>query len=42
MNESSNHPSSPVTVGLAWLAVTAPLAYGLWQTVMRATKLFTG
>ena len=26
----------------AWLVVATPLAYGLWQTVVKAAKLFTG
>jgi hypothetical protein len=34
--------TSPVVVGLAWLAVATPLAYGLWQTVLKAAKLFAG
>lgn len=35
-------PSSPLLVGLAWLAVGTPIAYGLWQTILRAAKLFAG
>ena len=33
---------SPVLVALAWLLVGIPLAYGLWQTLVRASALFTG
>ena len=32
----------PLLVGLAWLLVGVPLAYGLWQTLVRASALFTG
>ncbi len=34
--------TSPFLVALAWLLVGVPLLYGLWQTVDRATALFTG
>ncbi|RYB93465.1 oxalate:formate antiporter [Nocardioides oleivorans] len=34
--------TSPVLVALAWLLVGIPLAYGLWQTIDRASALFTG
>ncbi len=34
--------TSPIVVGAAWLAVGTPLAYGLWQTILRASKLFAG
>ncbi len=34
--------TSPVLVALAWLLVGIPLLYGLWQTVDRASALFTG
>lgn len=36
------HPTSPLQVGLAWLLVGVPLAYGLWQTLVKASALFTG
>jgi len=32
--------SSPVTVALAWAAVGIPLAWGVWQTLISAAKLF--
>ncbi|SDP09783.1 hypothetical protein SAMN04489867_1410 [Pedococcus dokdonensis] len=32
--------TSPVVVALAWLVVGTPLAYGLWQTILKAAKLF--
>lgn len=38
----SSSPTSPVLVALAWLLVGVPLAYGLWQTLVRASALFTG
>ncbi len=33
-------PSSTATVALAWLAVGIPLAWGVWQTLISAAKLF--
>lgn len=27
---------------LSWLVVGVPLAYGVWQTLVKASKLFTG
>jgi len=40
---STEHTTtSPVLIGLAWLLVGLPLAYGLWQTVVKASALFTG
>ena len=32
----------PALVALAWLLVGVPLAYGLWQTLVRASALVTG
>jgi hypothetical protein len=34
--------TSPALVTLAWLLVGVPLAYGLWQTLVKASALFTG
>ena len=35
--------ATPVVAVLgAWLVVATPLAYGLWQTLAKAAKLFTG
>jgi MFS family permease len=34
-------PSSPAVVALAWLAVGVPLAWGVWQTLISAAKLFS-
>ncbi|CAB4916410.1 unannotated protein [freshwater metagenome] len=42
MSTSQSSPTSPVLVALAWLLVGVPLAYGLWQTLVRASALFTG
>jgi hypothetical protein len=38
MNESGK--SSPVALALAWLAVGVPLAWGVWQTLMKSLALF--
>ena len=37
---SSTAVSSPTTVALAWAAVGIPLAWGVWQTLISAAKLF--
>lgn len=42
MSTDEHTPTSPALVALAWLMVGVPLAYGLWQTVDRASALFTG
>jgi hypothetical protein len=39
---TSGTTTPPVLVALAWLLVGVPLAYGLWQTLVRASALFTG
>lgn len=35
-------PSSPALIALAWLIVLLPLAYGLWQTLVKAGQLLGG
>jgi hypothetical protein len=35
-------PTSTLLVVLAWLIVAVPLAYGLWQTLVKAAQLLTG
>jgi hypothetical protein len=42
MSTDESTTTSPVLIALAWLLVGIPLAYGLWQTVDRASALFTG
>ena len=42
MSTAPDQPTSPVLVALAWLLVGVPLLYGLWQTLVRASALFTG
>jgi hypothetical protein len=37
---TSTAVSSPATVALAWAAVGIPLAWGVWQTLISAAKLF--
>ena len=34
--------TSPALVAGAWALVGIPLAYGLWQTLVKASALFTG
>ena len=34
--------TNPALVALAWALVGIPLAYGLWQTLVKASALFTG
>jgi hypothetical protein len=35
-------PTSLLLVALAWLIVAIPLAYGLWQTLVKAGQLLGG
>ncbi|MEU1459793.1 hypothetical protein ABZ478_07120 [Streptomyces sp. NPDC005706] len=42
MPSDSSPPSRPGLILLAWLWVGAPLAYGLYELVRKATQLFTG
>lgn len=45
MSEPDNSPSPPdrrLLIAFSWLWVGAPLAYGLYELVQKATKLFTG
>jgi hypothetical protein len=37
---SETGKSSPVALTLAWLAVGIPLAWGVWQTLMKSLALF--
>lgn len=39
---SDTTTTSPALVTLAWALVAIPLAYGLWQTLVKASALFTG
>ncbi|RAJ91342.1 hypothetical protein K377_00105 [Streptomyces sp. PsTaAH-137] len=39
---SSNPPRRRALIAVAWLWVGAPLAYGLYELVQKATQLFTG
>ena len=39
---STTSTTSPALVALAWALVGIPLAYGLWQTLVKASALFTG
>jgi hypothetical protein len=39
---AGENPTSPVLVALAWLIVLVPLAYGLWQTLVKAGQLLGG
>lgn len=34
--------SNPAALLVSWAVVGVPLAYGVWQTLLKATKLFTG
>jgi hypothetical protein len=40
--DGDDTPTSPALVALAWLLVGLPLLYGLWQTLVKASALFTG
>lgn len=39
---ASNPPRRRGLIVVAWLWVGAPLAYGLYELVQKATQLFTG
>jgi hypothetical protein len=39
-NESNVATSSTLTIGLAWLVVLVPAAWGVYNTVLRAANLF--
>jgi hypothetical protein len=39
---AADTPTSPLLVVLAWLVVAIPLAYGLWQTLVKAGQLLGG
>jgi hypothetical protein len=32
--------SSPAAIAIAWLAVGVPLAWGVWQTLVKSMALF--
>ena len=34
--------SNPALLAVSWLVVGVPLAYGVYQTLVKAAKLFTG
>ncbi len=37
---TSEGTSSPVSIALAWIAVGMPLAWGVYQTVIKSLALF--
>jgi len=42
MSTDDATPTNPIFIALAWLVVGLPLAYGLWQTLVKASALFSG
>ena len=34
--------NNPALLAFSWLVVGAPLAYGVYQTLVKAAKIFTG
>ncbi len=40
--DAARGATSPLLVALAWLIVLVPLAFGLWQTVVKAGLLLGG
>lgn len=42
MSSDTSPPSRRGLIAFAWLWVAAPLGYGLWELVRKATQLFTG
>jgi hypothetical protein len=41
-DSSQSPPDRRALIALAWVWVGAPLAYGLYELVQKATQLFTG
>ncbi|EPD67416.1 MULTISPECIES: MFS transporter small subunit [Streptomyces] len=41
-DSSQSPPDRRLLIAFAWLWVGAPLAYGLYELVHKATQLFTG
>ncbi|MGL5858651.1 MAG: MFS transporter small subunit [Angustibacter sp.] len=39
--QARRKPANPTPVMLAWSVVLIPLGYGVFQTVLRAARLFT-
>ena len=39
---TDDRSSSALLIALAWLIVVIPLAYGLWQTLVKAGQLLGG
>ncbi|WP_394828280.1 hypothetical protein [Pendulispora albinea] len=42
MNREASAAPAVMQLAMAWVLVSVPLAYGLYETVLRAAKLFTG
>ncbi|BDH06764.1 MULTISPECIES: MFS transporter small subunit [Streptomyces] len=42
MPSESSPPDRRALIAFSWLWVAAPLAYGLYELVRKATQLFTG
>jgi hypothetical protein len=40
--EGADRPTPALLIVLAWLIVAVPLAYGLWQTLVKAFQLLGG
>ena len=39
--KSNGLASSPVVIAVAWLWVTVPFAYGVWQLLIKLVNLFS-
>lgn len=39
--ESNGLASSPLVITVAWLWVTVPFAYGVWQLLIKLVNLFS-
>lgn len=40
MNEVRGPAVSPALIGLCWLVVALPLAWGIWETLVKVAQLF--
>lgn len=38
--QSRPRPTSPALIALSWLTVALPLAWGVWETLVKVAQLF--
>ena len=40
MTQHQTRPTSPALIALSWLLVGLPLAWGVWETLVKVAQLF--